>query len=230
MSSKKLIISFWTSIFLSSVLVFCKSNIWMLCLFVRLRKWHHIVGRCVSSCLTSAVVWLLLISSDATTNTVRREVSVRVHISVSHHHSPLYSLPVSPSFSLHLVRLLRIPGGLLQHGLPHDCLLGLREQRGDGGDASWGQTILSSSFTCWPFKMAKRGQETGSNSATYVHTWRPHAASLTLHENWCWSLMIIPTTPETCSSCLDRQPRQRVYTVLNGRDVPIISAEPIAVH
>ena len=149
----------------------------------------------------------------------------RVHISGSHHDSPLYSLPVSPSFSLHPVRLLRIPGGLLKHGLPHDCLLGLWEQRGDGGDASWGQTILSSSFTCWPFKKVKRGQETGSNS---VHTWRPHAASFTLHENWYWSLMIIPTTP-------DLRPARHVWTdglvrEFTCRNVPIISAEPIAVH
>lgn len=59
------------------------------------------------------------------------------------------SLPVPPPSSLHPVRPLWVPGCLLQHGLPHDGLLGLREQRGDRGHAAWRQTILSSSLKCW---------------------------------------------------------------------------------
>lgn len=47
------------------------------------------------------------------------------------------------SYSLHRVRLLRVHGGLLQHGLPHDRLLGLWQQRCHGGHTTGGQTLLS---------------------------------------------------------------------------------------
>ncbi len=145
------------------------------------RKWHHIGGRCVSSCLMPSVAWLLLTSSDATICTVKQEVSVRVLLPSLQDDSPQCSLPVSPSSSLHPVRLLWIPGGFLQHGFPYDGLLGLWEPRGHCGHAPWRQTILSSSFTWWPFKKRWNQHKGGPGHTsqlyvTYLNTWRRHEA------------------------------------------------------
>lgn len=49
---------------------------------------------------------------------------------------------LSSSCSLHLLRLIWVSGGLLQYGLPHDSFLGLWEQGGDCGHATWRQTLL----------------------------------------------------------------------------------------
>lgn len=49
---------------------------------------------------------------------------------------------LSLSCSLHPVRLIRVPSGLLQHCIPHDSFLGLQEQRGDRGHNTGRQTVL----------------------------------------------------------------------------------------
>ncbi|XP_059696222.1 post-GPI attachment to proteins factor 2 isoform X1 [Haemorhous mexicanus] len=63
-------------------------------------------------------------------------------------------------WSVHCLRLPGVPGCPLQHGLPHDCLLGLRQQGAGGELAAGGQALLaspaaggSSSLSCrgWVF-------------------------------------------------------------------------------
>uniref|UniRef100_A0A8C3GS52 Acyltransferase PGAP2 n=1 Tax=Corvus moneduloides TaxID=1196302 RepID=A0A8C3GS52_CORMO len=46
--------------------------------------------------------------------------------------------------SVHRLRLPGVPGCPLQHGLPHDCLLGLRQQGAGGELAAGGQALLAS--------------------------------------------------------------------------------------
>ena len=55
--------------------------------------------------------------------------------------SPSPFLPPFPS-SLHSVCSMWVPGGALQHGLPHDGILGLWKQGSDGHHSSRGQTLL----------------------------------------------------------------------------------------
>lgn len=50
---------------------------------------------------------------------------------------------VFPSCSLHHLCLPGVPGCSLQHGLPHDCLLGLRQQGAGGELDAGGQALLS---------------------------------------------------------------------------------------
>ncbi|KAM6381987.1 post-GPI attachment to proteins factor 2 isoform 2-T3 [Alca torda] len=45
--------------------------------------------------------------------------------------------------SVHHLRLPGVPGCPLQHGLPHDCLLGLRQQGAGGELAAGGQALLA---------------------------------------------------------------------------------------
>ncbi|XP_077637857.1 acyltransferase PGAP2 isoform X1 [Lonchura striata] len=45
-------------------------------------------------------------------------------------------------WSVHCLRLPGVPGCPLQHGLPHDCLLGLRQQGAGGELAAGGQALL----------------------------------------------------------------------------------------
>ncbi|XP_069737799.1 post-GPI attachment to proteins factor 2 isoform X2 [Phaenicophaeus curvirostris] len=47
-------------------------------------------------------------------------------------------------WSVHHLRLPGVPGRPLQHGLPHDCLLGLRQQGAGGELAGGGQALLAS--------------------------------------------------------------------------------------
>ncbi|XP_064503297.1 post-GPI attachment to proteins factor 2 isoform X1 [Pseudopipra pipra] len=46
--------------------------------------------------------------------------------------------------SVHRLRLPGVPGRPVQHGLPHDCLLGLRQQGAGGELAAGGQALLAS--------------------------------------------------------------------------------------
>ncbi|XP_039912176.1 post-GPI attachment to proteins factor 2 isoform X1 [Hirundo rustica] len=46
-------------------------------------------------------------------------------------------------WSVHCLRLPGVPGCPLQHGLPHDCLLGLRQQGAGGELAAGGQALLA---------------------------------------------------------------------------------------
>lgn len=55
---------------------------------------------------------------------------------------PLTCCVSSPS--VHRLRLPGVPGCPLQHGLPHDCLLGLRQQGAGGELAAGGQALLAS--------------------------------------------------------------------------------------
>lgn len=105
------------------------------------RRKHPSCGKPASSCSTSAAAPPLHTSSDATTSTVRREVSGLLSRQRCRH--SLHMLTLSLSCSLHAVRRLRVPGGVLQHGLPHDGLLGLRERSGDGRHAAGGQAVLT---------------------------------------------------------------------------------------
>lgn len=47
------------------------------------------------------------------------------------------------SCSVHYLRFPGVRGGLLQHGLPHDSLLGLRQQGAGGELSAGGQALLS---------------------------------------------------------------------------------------
>lgn len=66
--------------------------------------------------------------------------------SVSLQHSRCFATVISSLYSstcsLHPLRLIWVPGGLLQYGFPHDSFLGLWEQRGDCGHATRRQTVL----------------------------------------------------------------------------------------
>ncbi|KAM9602290.1 post-GPI attachment to proteins factor 2 isoform 7-T7 [Morphnus guianensis] len=58
-------------------------------------------------------------------------------------------------WSVHHLRLPGVPGCPLQHGLPHDCLLGLRQQGAGGELAAGGQAFLAGLVpqpaVCWPW-------------------------------------------------------------------------------
>ncbi|KAM6097432.1 post-GPI attachment to proteins factor 2 isoform 2-T2 [Chlamydotis macqueenii] len=77
--------------------------------------------------------------------------------------------------SVHHLRLPGVPGRPLQHGLPHDCLLGLRQQGAGGELAAGGQALLAGRAPlgpgCSPPSCRKRRPRVLGPASVCVWSW-----------------------------------------------------------
>ncbi|XP_040516112.1 post-GPI attachment to proteins factor 2 isoform X5 [Gallus gallus] len=95
-----------------------------------------------------ALLILTYVSSSENYGAQILQVEAAVLLHHLHHllHRRLCLFPpqlVLQTWSVHYLRFPGVRGGLLQHGLPHDSLLGLRQQGAGGELSAGGQALLS---------------------------------------------------------------------------------------